>query len=67
MGYLHIDGAELYNTEKEIGVAIGESGVDRKKLFVTTKVSNRIEGMSLTRWPHSIGCPLRQSRDSRRD
>lgn len=37
MGYHHLDGAEVYNTEKEIGKAIKEAGVDRSKLFVTTK------------------------------
>lgn len=37
-GYTHIDGAEVYNTEPEIGAAIKKSGVDRKKLFITTKV-----------------------------
>jgi len=37
MGYYHLDGAEVYNTELELGKAIKESGVDRSKLFVTTK------------------------------
>jgi len=46
LGYTHIDGAEMYNTEVEIGAAIKESGIPREKLFVTTKVFgnlNRIE------------------------
>ncbi len=38
MGYHHLDGAEVYNTERELGTAIKESGVPREKLFVTTKV-----------------------------
>ena len=38
MGYHHLDGAEVYNTERELGVAIKESGVPRDQLFVTTKV-----------------------------
>ncbi|RJE19281.1 reductase [Aspergillus sclerotialis] len=38
LGYHHLDGAEVYNTERELGLAINESGVEREKLFVTTKV-----------------------------
>jgi len=44
-GYTHIDAAEVYGTDKEIGVAIKESGVDRKKLFVTTKVYPNISNI----------------------
>jgi len=42
-GYHHLDGAETYNNEAELGVAIKESGVAREKLFVTTKVITNIE------------------------
>ncbi|PWY79763.1 ketoreductase [Aspergillus eucalypticola CBS 122712] len=42
LGYLHLDGAESYRTESELGLAIKESGVERDKLFVTTKVSVNI-------------------------
>ncbi|KKZ59200.1 alcohol dehydrogenase [[Emmonsia] crescens] len=42
LGYFHIDGAEVYGTEREIGLAIKESGVARDKLFVTTKVITNI-------------------------
>ncbi|KAH0011037.1 aldo-keto reductase family 1 member C13, partial [Aureobasidium melanogenum] len=38
LGYYHLDGAEVYKTEPELGMAIKESGVQRSKLFVTTKV-----------------------------
>ena len=38
LGYYHLDNAEAYNTEPEMGVAIKESKIDRSKLFVTTKV-----------------------------
>ena len=38
MGYMHLDGAEAYSTEPELGAAIKASGVPRSKLFVTTKV-----------------------------
>ncbi|KAL4801435.1 NADP-dependent oxidoreductase domain-containing protein [Aspergillus unguis] len=42
LGYYHLDGAEVYGTEAELGVAIKESGVPREKLFVTTKVNQNI-------------------------
>lgn len=42
MGYYHLDGAEVYNTERELGTAIKESGVPREKLYVTTKVITNI-------------------------
>ena len=38
LGYHHLDGAEVYGTEPELGLAIKESGVPREKLFVVTKV-----------------------------
>ncbi len=38
LGYYHLDGAEVYNTEPELGIAIKESKVPREKLFVTSKV-----------------------------
>ena len=43
LGYHHLDGAEVYNTERELGLAIHESGVDREKLFVTSKVMTNIQ------------------------
>ncbi|KAI0868702.1 aldo/keto reductase [Hypoxylon argillaceum] len=39
-GYHHLDGAQSYKNETELGAAIKESGVDRSKLFVTTKLQN---------------------------
>lgn len=42
LGYRHLDGAEVYNTEPELGVAIKESDVPREELFVTTKVMNNV-------------------------
>ncbi|KAJ5092676.1 hypothetical protein N7456_008537 [Penicillium angulare] len=38
LGYNHLDGAEVYGTEPELGVAIEESQSPRDSLFVTTKV-----------------------------
>ncbi|MBU0826956.1 MAG: aldo/keto reductase, partial [Gammaproteobacteria bacterium] len=38
LGYRTIDTAQIYGNEAEIGQAIGESGVPRNELFLTTKV-----------------------------
>ena len=37
-GYRHIDTASFYQNEVSVGKAIRESGVDRKDIFVTTKL-----------------------------
>jgi len=42
VGYTHLDGAEVYNTESELGAAIKQSKAPRDKLFVTTKVISNI-------------------------
>ncbi|CAK3804355.1 NAD NADP-dependent indole-3-acetaldehyde reductase [Lecanosticta acicola] len=42
LGYYHLDGAEVYKTETELGTAIKESGVSRDKLFLVTKVITNI-------------------------
>jgi 2,5-diketo-D-gluconate reductase A len=39
-GYRHIDTAEMYGNEAEVGAAIRKSGLDRADLFVTTKLNN---------------------------
>lgn len=40
VGYRHIDTAEMYGNEKEVGEAIAESGIDRSEIFVTSKLNN---------------------------
>ncbi|KAK0706557.1 NADP-dependent oxidoreductase domain-containing protein [Lasiosphaeria miniovina] len=40
-GYYHLDGAEAYGNEEELGAAIKAAGVARSKLFVTAKTSCR--------------------------
>jgi 2,5-diketo-D-gluconate reductase A len=40
VGYRHIDTAEMYGNEKEVGQAIRESGVPREEVFVTSKLNN---------------------------
>ncbi|KAK9450133.1 NADP-dependent oxidoreductase domain-containing protein [Limtongia smithiae] len=42
VGFRHIDAAEVYGTEPEVGVAIKESGIPRSELFVTTKIFKSI-------------------------
>lgn len=37
-GYRHIDSAQYYANEEEVGQAIKESGVSRKEVFITTKI-----------------------------
>jgi 2,5-diketo-D-gluconate reductase A len=39
-GYRHIDTAQMYANENEVGETIAKSGVNRADLFVTTKLSN---------------------------
>ena len=39
-GYRHIDTAEMYGNEKEVGEALAKSGLDRGDVFVTSKLSN---------------------------
>ncbi|KAI9886082.1 MAG: hypothetical protein M1823_002100 [Watsoniomyces obsoletus] len=43
LGYRHLDGAEVYGTEPELGLAIRESNVPREDLFITTKVMHGIK------------------------
>jgi diketogulonate reductase-like aldo/keto reductase len=37
-GYRHIDTAQFYGNEEEVGQAVRNSGIDRDKIFITTKV-----------------------------
>ncbi|PKU92317.1 2,5-diketo-D-gluconic acid reductase [Bifidobacterium thermophilum] len=39
IGYRHIDTAEAYGNEAEVGRGVRESGVDRAEVFVTTKLA----------------------------
>ncbi len=38
LGYRHIDMAEMYGNEEEVGAAINASGVPRGEIYLTTKV-----------------------------
>lgn len=47
-GYRHIDTAAYYFNEECVGEAIRESGIDRKEIFVTSKVFNNDRGYKKT-------------------
>ncbi|MDP5253069.1 MULTISPECIES: 2,5-didehydrogluconate reductase DkgB [unclassified Vibrio] len=38
LGFRHIDTAQFYGNEREVGQAVKDSGVSRSELFITTKV-----------------------------
>jgi 2,5-diketo-D-gluconate reductase B len=44
IGYRHIDTARGYGNEAEVGAGIAASGVDRREIFVTTKIGPSDEG-----------------------
>jgi 2,5-diketo-D-gluconate reductase A len=44
IGYRHIDTAQMYGNEAEVGEAIATSGLARDELFVTTKCNNANHG-----------------------
>ena len=40
VGYRHIDTAEMYGNEREVGEAIRQSGLDRDDVYITSKLNN---------------------------
>src|SRR4051812_40082262 len=40
VGYRHIDTAEMYRNEREVGEGIRAAGVDRAEVYVTSKLNN---------------------------
>jgi 2,5-diketo-D-gluconate reductase A len=40
VGYRHIDTAEMYGNEKEVGEAVRDYGLDRADVYVTSKLNN---------------------------
>ncbi|OON82623.1 aldo/keto reductase [Streptomyces tsukubensis] len=40
VGYRHLDTAQMYGNEKEVGQAVRDSGIDRGEIFVTSKLDN---------------------------
>jgi methylglyoxal/glyoxal reductase len=57
-GYRSIDTAKAYGNERSVGIAIRESGIPRKDLFITTKLWNPDQGTDFT--PHAIDESLEQ-------
>jgi 2,5-diketo-D-gluconate reductase A len=47
-GYRHIDTAAIYDNEEGVGAGIRASGVDRKDIFLTTKLWNDEQGYDST-------------------
>jgi diketogulonate reductase-like aldo/keto reductase len=48
LGYRHIDTAQGYGNEESVGTAIQKSGIDRKELFITSKLNNPEHGYEKT-------------------
>ena len=46
IGYRHIDTAQAYENERGVGEAVRSCGIDRKDLFVTTKLGGDIKSYS---------------------
>lgn len=40
VGYRHIDTAQMYGNEAEVGAALASSGLQRSEVFITTKLNN---------------------------
>jgi diketogulonate reductase-like aldo/keto reductase len=47
-GYRLIDTASMYGNEKDVGAAVAQCGLDRKELFITTKLWNNDHGYDQT-------------------
>lgn len=47
-GYRHIDTAAIYNNEQGVGIGIKESSIDRKDVFLVSKVWNTDQGYDST-------------------
>jgi diketogulonate reductase-like aldo/keto reductase len=47
-GYRHIDTAQGYGNEESVGIAVRNSGVDRDKIFITSKLANSEHGYEKT-------------------
>jgi 2,5-diketo-D-gluconate reductase A len=56
IGYRHIDTAEMYGNEKEVGQAVRDFGAPREEVFVTSKLNNGFHayGDALTAFARSL-------------
>ncbi|MFB6102151.1 MAG: aldo/keto reductase [Haloplanus sp.] len=57
LGYRHVDTAQAYGNERQVGAAIGASTVDRDEVFLTTK----LDGSNRTR--NAVHRSVRESLD----
>ncbi|KII91988.1 hypothetical protein PLICRDRAFT_50441 [Plicaturopsis crispa FD-325 SS-3] len=48
VGYTHIDSAQMYKNEAQVGDAVRESGIDRSDLFITSKILGVNQGYERT-------------------
>lgn len=48
VGYRHIDTAAGYGNEESVGIAVKESGIPRKEIFITSKLQNSHHGYEAT-------------------
>lgn len=58
LGYRHVDTAQMYENEAEVGKGINNSGVERSELFLTTKISR--DNHSASRVRSSVEDSLRK-------
>ncbi|MFC4729003.1 2,5-didehydrogluconate reductase DkgB [Coralloluteibacterium thermophilus] len=65
LGYRHIDTAQIYGNEAEVGQALAESGIDRDAVFLTTKIWT--DNLGADRLAPSLEDSLRRLRTDRVD
>lgn len=59
-GYRHLDTAEGYGTEAELGQAINESGVPREQLFVSSKGVHTVSEGTVEDLPKAVDESLKR-------
>jgi diketogulonate reductase-like aldo/keto reductase len=59
-GYRHLDTAEGYGTEAELGQAIKESGIPREQFFATSKGMHIISEGSVEDLPRAVDESLKR-------
>ena len=47
-GYRHIDSAQMYRNEQDVGAALRKSGLRREDVFITTKIEHKDYGYQST-------------------
>ncbi|KAF9010561.1 NADP-dependent oxidoreductase domain-containing protein [Cyathus striatus] len=47
-GYKHVDSAQMYRNEADVGAALRESGLKREDVFITSKVASKTHGYDIT-------------------